>query len=84
MPVRDHLDDVAGEQRLAVMEHGAALEVAAEPEQRGAAPELLRLARPELDRRIRTHDPLAIGLVEQDRDAPPECESARDHSTIPE
>ena len=70
-PVGDHLHDVARQQRARarVVQHRPAGEVAAAADQRQPVAEVARLALPQLDRVVRPHDPLAVGLVQVHRAA---------------
>ena len=65
--VRDHLHDVAGQQRVADVQHGAAGEVAAAADQRQPVAEIERLALPQLDVRVAARDPLAVVGVQVHR-----------------
>ena len=71
--VWDDLDDVSREERPgpaappAQCSTVAAVEVAAEAHEREAVAELLRLAVPELDRRVAADDPCSVRGVEVDR-----------------
>src|SRR5438270_2851416 len=64
--VGDHLDDVAGEERVASgpVQHLAACEMAAAADEREPVAEIERLAAPVLDVRVGSHHPLAVVLVQ--------------------
>ena len=75
--IRDHLDDVAAQQRPSALgprrpvQHGAAGEVPAAADELQPLAERLALAAPQLDRRVGAHDPLRVVGVQVDRAVEP-------------
>ena len=72
-PVRQQLDDIAGQQRaaplgtVAPMQHGAAIEMAGGIDQGDAVGQRVGWAGPEMQRGVRPHDMGAVGFVDPDR-----------------